>query len=320
MRFKLDPTIGDYIFVTRPTLFFPVWTIFLVGYLIPYLKPGNWWLPFSATVSGDLWSDHTISIGVLLTLLCGGIFILNQIQDVVSDGENNKLFIIANGYISRRAAYIEATLLISIALGLTLFINWYQTILFMLLFLIAGWAYSFPPFNCKDKPLPGLFSNALTGLFVFSIGWCLREAISTRLFQHALTYLLAISTVYLYTTIPDRRGDAKAGKITFSVKFGQKKTTFLALWLGVGALWAAYWAKDWLMLIATIISLPFFIKVYLTQKMSDLSFATKLPILFLSLAVCWKIPYYFFVILLVFWGARWYYRARFNLNYPRFSN
>ena len=319
MRLKTGAALADYLFVMRPTLFFPVWTVFLAGYLNAALGANQWGTVDTLVTAKILWSRHLISIGFLLTLLCGGIFILNQIQDITTDKENNKLFIIANNYLSRRTAYIEAISLVFIALIGSAFTSTRQTVLFVLLFLLSGWAYSFPPLLWKDKPFAGLMTNALTGYLIFTSGWCLVKPFSAEAGYSALAYILAIAAIYLYTTVPDRQGDYKAGKMTFSVKYGLPQTTRLALILGFCAIGCTIWVGDWRMFLATAFSIPFFIKVHFSQKMSDLSLATKLPILFLALTICWKIPYYMGLILLVFYGSKWYYKVRFNLNYPVFS-
>jgi 1,4-dihydroxy-2-naphthoate octaprenyltransferase len=303
----------------RPTLFFPVWTVFLIGYLrggAPVKSNGfvTHWL-FSA----EIWSTTVLPVGVGLSVLCGGIFILNQIQDQVTDRQNNKLLLLANHYVPLRIAWIEGVLLIIIAIIWIWWLEFTLGILFLMLFLLAGWAYSFPPFQWKDHSLMGLLTNALTGLIIFSIGWRVHQPLTWEVLKHASPYILAISVVYLYTTIPDESGDALARKITFAVKYGFQKTAQLALGLGIITCVLAAIIRDWMIGIAAILVLPFFIRVLWTQRLVDVFAAIKMPILFLALLVCWKIPCYFLLILVNFYSSKWYYKKRFNLNYPSFS-
>ncbi|MCI0513645.1 UbiA family prenyltransferase [candidate division KSB1 bacterium] len=320
MKVQRWVTLGDYLFIMRPTLFFPVWTVFLIGYLrsgTPVKSIGKItpWL-----LSTEMWSTTILPVGIGLSVLCGGIFILNQIQDQVTDRQNNKLLLLAHHHVPLRIAWIEGILCIILPI---LWMGWIETsqgVLFFALFLLAGWAYSFPPFQWKDHALLGLLTNALTGLIIFSIGWQVRQPLTWEVVKYALPYVLAISVVYLYTTIPDAPGDALANKITFAVKHGFRKTTQLALGLGLLTCVAAVMVQDWMIGSAAILALPLFIRVCWTQRLADVLTAIKAPILFLALVVCWKIPCYWLLILVNFYSAKWYYKKRFNLNYPSFSD
>ncbi len=316
MRRQVACVIADYYFVMRPTLFFPVWTVFLMGYLNSHFENQPLQSIFVLVSMNDLWQGQLIWSGLLLTLLCGGIFILNQVQDVISDRANQKLFLIANGIIPRFWANFEATVLVVGAIFSSFFIKFELGLLFLALFIFAGWFYSIRPFSWKDKPFWGLFSNALAGLFIFSSGWVIKNPFSLKTLLFSSSYILAVSAVYLYTTIPDQKGDEIAGKITFAVKYGFIQTVRLALIFGLGALIATFYFQDWLMLFPTLFSLPFFIQVYRTRAPKHLHYAIKMPISLLSFVICLKIPCYLIFLLINYYSAKWYYQKRFKLNYP----
>ena len=90
----------DYLFILRLTLFYPVWIFFLAGYWGGQ-RFGNGSFELSSQ-TGAFW----VLIG--LTLLMGSVYIFNQICDIKTDRINQKLFLIADGYLSIREAYIEA--------------------------------------------------------------------------------------------------------------------------------------------------------------------------------------------------------------------
>lgn len=319
MQRKAAYALADFYFVMRPTLFFPVWTVFLMGYLISSFQNQSFQSLLELVPMHDLWQTPIIWIGLLLTLLCGGIFILNQVQDVVSDQANQKLFLVANGIIPRNLANFEAGFLIAGSILAGFLLKFEQGILFLTLFIFSGWFYSIQPFSWKDKPFWGLLSNAIAGLLIFSSGWVVKNPFSLRTILFSSSYILAVGAVYLYTTIPDQKGDEFARKITFVVKYGFRPTVRLALIFGLMAFIATLCLRDWLMLVPTLLSVPFFILVERTQRQEHLQYAIKMPISLLSLVVCLKIPCYLILLLINYYSAKRYYRKRFNLNYPSVS-
>ena len=109
----------DYVFVLRPTLFLPVWTIFFAGFFVQN--------KFSLAATNDAVTalngsttglPSFVTVAFALTLLMGAVFILNQIMDRRSDSKNKKLFLVAQGHITPKAAFVEAVTLIVLGLGL----------------------------------------------------------------------------------------------------------------------------------------------------------------------------------------------------------
>ncbi|MDZ7340319.1 MAG: hypothetical protein ONB27_03110, partial [candidate division KSB1 bacterium] len=90
----------DYFFVLRPTLFFPVWTVFLAGLHANAVFDPKHAMSSLAIVP----AQNQILVALLLSLLMGAIFIFNQIADIETDRQNNKLFFIANGIIRKPVA------------------------------------------------------------------------------------------------------------------------------------------------------------------------------------------------------------------------
>jgi len=304
MRFNIKRL--DYLFVLRPVLFFPIWTVFLAGYYCA--------IRFSRSRS-DL-EGSAIWVLFLYTLLMGSVFIINQIADIKSDKRNGKLFLIANGHISKRAAYLEASLLALISLSISFLFYPRLGFLFLIAFLITGVFYSLRPFCWKDRPYLGLLVNVLGGYLTFSVGWFTVADLGVGSSLHSFPYLLAIIAVYYYTTLPDIKGDRDSGKITFGVKYGFKKTIYFALAAEILAIIFSIITRDPVMFFPAMVALPFFIWTTRTQTLKEVVRTTRLSILFLSLAVCVKFPLYFPLLLFVAMISRWYYRHRFGLEYP----
>ena len=84
---KLVPKL-DIVFLLRPTLFFSVWVMVVIGMASAQMH----------LVGHPLWitelSWMTFLVFAGLTLVCSSAFILNQISDEESDVINKKLFLV----------------------------------------------------------------------------------------------------------------------------------------------------------------------------------------------------------------------------------
>jgi 1,4-dihydroxy-2-naphthoate octaprenyltransferase len=303
--------ILDYFFVLRPTLFFPVWTVYAAGYFAFHR--------FSAAGQNGVATalDVTaLSLLGILTLLMGSVFILNQLCDVVTDARNHKLFLIAHRHIPPRAAWVEMILLCAMTLFVGFFYGTEIGALFVAIFLLTGILYSVSPFQWKNRPLLGLSANALGALLIFMAGWWSVQIEWQPPLRHALPYMLAVAAVYLYTTLLDVDGDAGSQKMTFGVRFGLRATIFAGFFLEFGALISAWRLDDPVIFYPALGAAPFFFWATIRQRLADVSRAIKLPILFLALAICVKVWQFFFLLAFIFYFSRWYYRRRFGLKYP----
>lgn len=292
----------DCLFLIRPVLMPPVWTILLLGYHRSSQLSGQGHLPGLALL--------------LITFLVGAVYILNQIFDMESDRLNQKLFFLARGYISKKSALLEMILLNLLSVIPAFFISWELGLLFTI-GMILGILYSAPPFGFKNKPIGGFVLNALAhGNLAFLIGWTMNQSLSFKALFLSLPYLFAVGAVYLNTTIPDIDGDRRTGKTTLAVNWGKENVFALASFMVAVALALSVWVKDIPFLIVSSLSFPFFVYTAFTKKEHAIIVVTKAPILFLSIAAGIFYPWYFAILILGFVGTRLYYKARFNLDYP----
>ncbi|MFQ5633056.1 MAG: UbiA family prenyltransferase [bacterium] len=304
----------DYFFLLRPTLFFPVWTIYTAGYFT-----GQHFFGDMAIMDRSLGKFWPVAIGAALTLLMGSVFIINQLIDAAIDRKNNKLFLIANGHISEKHAKIEAGLLAGIGL-LTGFIHSVQTgVIFAAIFLITGVFYSMRPFKWKDRALRGLLLNALGALMIFCAGWQSGTVLIADVWVYAIPYIAAVSGVYIYTTLLDIKGDSLYGKTTFAVDYGETITIYVGAALGVFALVSAWLLLDPLIFYPALFAAPLFLITSFRQTQRNADRAIKYPILFLALAISYKLPPFFVVIFVTYYFSKFYYFYRFGMRYPRFE-
>lgn len=316
---KKKPIIAllDYLFVLRPTLFFPVWTVFLIGHWAAFRFDPSASSPDQSFILFLDWTD--LSVCLLLTCLMGAVFLINQIADVESDRLNKKLFLIANGEISSGAAYIETALLLFIAIVGAFLIRLELALVFLLTLFITGVLYSVAPFHFKNRIWGSILINMMGAPLVFGIGWLANGQIGLNLLFHTLPYATAIGAIFLLTTLPDVEGDRWAGKITFGVRYGISPTVTLALILEALTIILAIAARDWAILIPAMLALSFFVNAARRSNLPAVLLAVRLSVLFISLMVCIRYPLYLFVLILNFYLSKWYYRKRFNLDYPSFK-
>ena len=292
----------DHIFLIRPILLPPVWTILLLGY------------HRSVTFNGE--NGSIFLTFILLTFLSGAIYVLNQIYDIETDRINRKLFLLPDNIVSRKSAIVQTVVMNLVSIVPAFLISLTLGILFTLGFVLS-YIYSAPPLALKNKPFGGLFCNALGhGSLVFLIGWCANTNLSAKAFLYSVPYLLAVGAIYLNATIPDIEGDKKVGKITLGVKWGKFTSKLFSGFLVLVALVFSVILKDYFFSVVTLISAVFFVYMILSDNNQVIILATKIAVLGLSIVAGIFYTWYFILLLSVYIFSKIYYRSRFNINYP----
>ncbi len=104
----------DYIAILRPLLLIPAWTMLFLGYYKGL--DGKLTGHSIGNMPVILRPDNEILITLFLySLLMGAVYILNQISDRHSDEINDKLYLVARGYIKERNLKIQIGVLFSIS-------------------------------------------------------------------------------------------------------------------------------------------------------------------------------------------------------------
>ncbi|MBM3265084.1 MAG: UbiA family prenyltransferase [candidate division Zixibacteria bacterium] len=298
---RLSWSVLDCFFLMRPLLMPPVWTIGLLG----------------AGQSGGPWRQTVLPLA-LFTILTGGVYVHNQMHDVEGDRLNRKLFLLADGMVSLQTARNLFFACFAIALvGAWIYAPW-----FGLLTTVSagmGYAYNAPPFRWKDRPFPGFAYNVVIyGIVVFFVGWAAATEPATAGLVHAVPYVFGVGAIYLNTTLPDIEGDRTTGKITFGVQYGFRPTAVAAcLLLAAGATTGAA-LGDWHFAAPALACLPLYLRMTHTGKITDVAYATRMGVLALALAAVAVCPPYLVLLIVLFYGAKPYYRKRFGIAYPSF--
>ena len=316
----------DYLIVLRPTLLLPVWTLVLIGHYRALSESSL--LVESGTVQFPLLPKLTILIRPnieLLGILClysmvmGAIYIINQICDKESDTANNKLFLVAQGLVKVRVLVLEVAILLisAVAWAGLWFGNNLGYLSLIVISIFLGVIYSVPPIRLKSRPFLDLLANAAGyGGIAFLIGWGIAAPINADAVWNIIPYVLCVGAAFVNTTLPDLNGDRAHGDRTTGVILGAKLSCLFSLMLLVGAILAAWWIGDMILLSSAVLCLPLFIYMNFRREQGIIILATRVGILILSLIACVLVPLYLVLLVGSLIFVRWYYSARFGIKYP----
>lgn len=302
----------DYLFIFRPTLFFPVWIVTLSGLsgAMYYNNNPVWW---------NYQVEFTnILAFIFITLATGASFILNQVRDIETDKINQKLFLISEGHVSVEIANKIAFGAIIVSLAGLLFIDYKIFLLMGLLVLFGGYIYNYPPFEWKNKPILGILVNFISGLFLFLSGWEMAGFGLKGAIVYSIPYLSAWTAVAILTTLPDKKGDEESDKVTISVKVSNRNTVLFASGWLIGCFLLSLYNQDPIISLPALLSIPLFIITIINPVNTWILRSIRFPILFLGLMLCCEYPLFFLVILANYYLGKVYYISRFNLDYPTF--
>jgi 4-hydroxybenzoate polyprenyltransferase len=308
----------DYVFLTRPILFSPGWATLLAGYAVA--GSGD---KFISGIRERLfhltfWNQHIVLALLSFAGAMGGCFVLNQLQDVVSDKHNHKLFLLGDGHVSRRSGYIESLLLLLFSLIFAARLNGRFLIAAVIFIIITGYMYNFRPFIFKDKPVGGLIANMLMGWLAFSLGWLLLQPFGVELMTSSLPYLFFNTALYFLTTLPDFEGDRASGKVSFPVRYGFSSTVFFSLLFYIAAATAGLLLKNEFILLVCLASLPFMIRLAGQRTTAAAVVAVKAGIAVFALLICFQFPLFLILLAAIFFMTKLYYKYRFHYDYPNF--
>lgn len=323
---RLITKFVDCFFLLRFPLLAPVWTIFILGWICANvtLQPGGAFLGPSTDINRfQLWLVLTG-----FSLIVASIYVVNQIVDVESDRINKKLFLLPNGIISIRSAWLLAIACAAGGFGIALQFN-HTILLLFVASLLLGIAYNLPPLSLKNHAVGGVIANALGhGALTFLVGWYtahypfgFTSDITISGLIASIAPALANGAVFLATTIPDAEGDNLTGKKTFCVQYGPRTTSRLSALLCAGACVGSFFMGPhfWVMLLPSIISLFFFLLLAFNSRKDLAIRAFKWPVFLLSASVALFVPIYGILIVVTFFSSKLYYKCRFGIDYPTFK-
>lgn len=303
----------DYVFITRPVLFFPGWATLLAGILAA-------WGDFSVILGGAGATPYALPGMAIFSFgaVMGGCFIFNQLQDIDSDRKNKKLFLLGDGYLSIRHGYIEAIVLLLVGHIAGITIGWAFVAMLSIFSLVTGYIYNYAPFSFKSYPLRGLLANMLMGWLAFFLGWCVVAAPDMAMLLQSLPYLTFNTALYFLTTVPDVDGDRDSDKKTFPVKYGVANTLRISAIFGLLTIVGAWYFSNNFMVYVGMLTTLFLVWSSFKQTAASAIISVKAGILCFALGVAIKFPAFLLLTAAAFFFTRFYYRQRFEFDYPNF--
>ena len=299
----------DYFFAARPLLQLPIWTVYLIT-LHSYHE---------ATGESFGWTNLLVMAGV--SLLFTGAVYLNSVYDQESDRINNKVGFLQRGFLSRTQLLTGFVMVSIVPMAYAPFISPFMMFLFAQ-FLFLSYIYSAPPLRLKDRPILGLIANAYGHGFLVSLTVLPDFSIHTagRYDWHAPIYFsLTVGATYLMTTIPDLDGDAATGKRTLAVALGRVGACLVALVLLVASVFVAYAADLAVLVYLSILAVFLVLASLLLRTEASIRFASKMPLLALTLVAGYYYPAYFLFVVALLVATRAYYLRRFGVVYPELA-
>jgi len=303
----------DFLFFMRPIILIPIWSFILIG----HYHSGHTIHVHNFFRFG--FSTQLIIKSILSTLVVGAVYIVNQIYDRETDALNKKLFFIPKSIITLKQAKIQSyVLVITFVAGSILFQLDWRYILFNLLLLILGICYSIPPFQFKSRPGLDLLLNMLGyGGLSFFIGWTINGIISRSMFIAALPYFIFMAAMYINTTLIDYEGDKESGLLTTGVFFGKNLASLISLIIVFFTLTIGYLQQNWIIFSIVAVSSPIFLMAWIKKDRKSFLLSVQAPgwlfVIFLGIIF----PYYFLFIVCLYLLTKFYYKKRFNMDYPR---
>jgi len=250
------------------------------------------------------------------SLLMAALYILNQIIDMKSDAINQKHLLLAEGLMPVRNALLFLILLLIAAAVISIRLP-VLTRFFMAISLVLGIFYSLPPFILKARPFLDFLVNGVGyGFFNFTMGWLSIKPYSSQALISALPYVLAVSAIFVNTTILDIDGDRKCNYLTTGVLLKERGAAILGLALIVSCAGISFYVRDYACLVPALAALPLFLigAVGKGVKFVILSIRVGGPLLILVTGLLF--PYFLALCLLTFIFLRIYYKKRFGIVYP----
>ena len=251
----------DTIFLLRPTMFFAVWGMVVLGIISADM---NMHAPHLFATDFSL---RIFFVFLGLTFLISAAFISNQIADVKNDLDNHKLSLITKYISVEKAKYIARILLITGGM-LSIIASWITAIPVICIYILRRFAYEQASFDWKNVPISSWFINSFIGMLLFIIGWMLgmkyyphNEIIllSMDTITHMLPYLLCFASVSLLTTLLEMKSDNNGGVDKNPIVFEVSISLLVSLLMVIIALYLGLKHADPLASTATLVSLPFFI-------------------------------------------------------------
>ncbi|MGE3062208.1 MAG: UbiA family prenyltransferase [bacterium] len=309
---KKKAMLVDYIFLLRPSIQAALWTFLFAGSYL-YNKRASSLSVFSFNMTFEF------ALGLLgYTLIMGSVYVLNQISDIDTDTLNKKLFLLSEGIISKRSAYIYSLLCLIVGFSIFIFSGLFSinTIILVVVSYIMGILYTVRPFECKRRPFIDLILNGIGyGFIAPLIGFeTAGGALDARAAVETIPYVLSMSAVFINTTLMDYDGDKAVGALTTGVFLGVRRSLVLSSSLMLLSAATGFVLKDYILFACAFYSLLLFIYASISRSRKSIDRSVKFTSPAMTLAFGILFPEFLIMSLIVLSAIFMYYRFRFNMK------
>jgi len=306
----------DFIFLIRPTFYFLIWGVIVLGMITMNLCFDNnfyWDLNFSI---------KTLAIFSLITLLIGSAFIIMQI-----DPNNNPYSLLEESFYSLSLRQSISNKLFIFSIIMLLFLNWLIAVSCFCIFYLLGISFKQKPINWHYNPYVACLIFLFISILLYFIG-CLivfdysgfenfNFSIDAFIFRF-LSYVFTFSSIILLIII----NDMKNGYLFINQKDGKffNELFFLIspLFLISISLVVSLSLNDPLLSTANIVFFPFFIFSGFRRFNKDIIRSIRYPIFIINFFALSYFPWYSIPLLITYYLSKYYYWHRFNWHYPTF--
>lgn len=309
---------GDYLFVMRPLLLIPAWSIYLLGAEAGRRRAEH--LTVITEIPGSFYFGFACLTAILVTA-----YLLNQVFDQDSDRHNRKGHFLTKGIFRTRTVVLMAVVAFIVASFLFRSVSTAQR-LPLVLALVLSLAYSLPPLRLVARPVFDILSNAAGyGCIAFVAGYAAFYPTMANAVALSVPYVFLVAATFLHTTILDVGGDKESGKITTTVVIGVRGSAAVACVLAaVGWIPAALISLpehgDRIAVVVLSVGVILFVVsagVLMrtgSTRISSAAVQVATALVTVPAALVWTAYWYLVVPVVVL--ARVYYKVRFGVDYP----
>ena len=306
---KLYPHL-DTLFLLRPVLLIPVWTITVAGLSVGYwlVEPDFFWRV--------AWSWKAILVVIGVSLVTGSAFVRAQLQEGGETEIKGYASVIEIEGVTPEHAQRLAWLFLGTGLALLLPGGWLTLLMGVALYAIWGLLYGGRPAVWKGKPPVEAMIHLLAGAALFYLGLAASGAALTDSLNLALPYFFGIASVTALIAItPGSRYPEDKPRPGLAV------TTPTIIVSAILALVATIWGYqngDPAISTAEVLALPFHAVSLYYRREIDIVRTYRYSILLFVIFVGARYPLLYIPVIIAFYLSRYYYRRRFGYVYPTF--
>ncbi|UCH09104.1 MAG: hypothetical protein JSU61_07605 [Fidelibacterota bacterium] len=306
---KLYPHL-DSLFLLRPVLFMPVWTVTVAGLSVGYwlVEPDFFWRV--------AWSWQVILVIIGVSLITGSAFIRAQLQEGGETEIKGHASVIAVAGATPDHARRLMWMYLGVGLALLLPGGWLTVLMGVALYAIWGILYGSNPVTWKGKPPVEGMIHLLAGAALFYLGLAASGADLAGSLNLAMPYFFGIASVAALIAItpgPRYPDDRPRPGIATTIP----TIIVSAIMALVATIWG-YQNGDPAISTAAVLALPFHAVALYYRREIDIVRTCRYSILLFVIFVGARYPLLYIPVIIDFYLSRYYYRRRFGFVYPTF--